>query len=766
MDRISSAFKDPRMRVRASYFAVLALGVAFSVVVLFYTGQVLEGSRRLVGSELPLLERITSLKVELARQEAALHDYYAAGSRERFESTFGESSETTRRLLDEIERDYGTGEPVPRVRALLDRFYLQARALQPVFTLTPEATDDAPRVLARASDLVRELHAELDVLASLVEARAFESASLTRDSVRSMAQFAILFAMAVFLIAVFVGHTINLYLRASLERRQLAVFVERNPNPVMRLAAGGQVIYANAAAHDLARAMGGDPSVLLPEDLGERLDRLRASEARYETWEYQREARWFECGVHFLPDLGIFHAYVTDATERRRNAEQVVFQAYHHPLTGLPNRRMFQEVVEQALWTPEDGGAPAGVFVIGVDRFKIMSDTLGHATGDQLLQAIAARLGLALEDCREYYSGHAALYHIEGDTFAVFAPGLTGDQAAAQLAERLLQRSAQPLYVGGREYFLGFSIGIALFPTDGKKAAELLANASTAMQRVRAQGGRGFRLYKPEMNATAAQYLALENYLRHAIEHGELRLHYQPQRDAASGRVVALEALLRWEHPQRGVLTPRDFLALAEESGLILPIGDWVLRNACAQNRAWRERGVLQAVVAVNISARQFHRQDLPALIRGVLAETRLPPQALELEITESVAMEDVARTAEMLHELKDMGVRLAIDDFGTGFSSLAYLKRFPLDKLKIDQSFVRTVTSENTDAAIVRAIVTLGHALDLTVVGEGVETPEQLERLREYGCDEVQGLLLGQPLSAARLETYLRTPARTAAPA
>jgi diguanylate cyclase (GGDEF)-like protein len=762
MERLSLAIKDPRLRLRAMYVVVFALGVLFSVLIVAYSQQVLDGSRLLVRADLPLLARISDLKVEIARQESTLYDYHATGDQTRFERDYAASVHRSQDLLNDIERAYGNEEPIPSVRTSLARLDGLAGSLRDALDASPAANSAYP-ILTRVTDMVRELHAELDVLARLIDARVYAHAMERQDAVTRMAQLAILFSMAIFLVAVFVGYYINAYLQASVERRRLAVFAERNPNPVMRLALDGDIIYANAAATELARRMGNSSArVLLPENLKERLKAFRGNSERYEVWQYQREARSLECGIHFLPDLDSFHTYIADATERRLSEEKLAFQAYHNLLTGLPNRRMFHEVVGKTLLVQAQGGAQAAVLMVGVDRFKVVMDTLGHVVGDQVLQAIAARLTLALEGCRDL-APNATLYHFDGDLFAVFVTGLTGPQAPAQIAERLVASSTHPLYVAGREFFLTFSAGIAIFPSDANDATDLVKNADSAMQDVQSQGGRGLRLYKPEMNAMATHWLALESHLRHAIERNELRLYYQPQIDLRTGRVVALEALLRWMHPQWGLLSPKDFMRLAEESDMILAIGDWVLHAACAQNREWRSRGLLNALVAVNISARQFHRQNLPDVIAAALERTGLPPDALEIEITESVAMQDLERTAAMLRELKDMGVRVAIDDFGTGFSSLAYLKRFPIDKLKIDQSFVRPITNSEADASIVRAIVTLGHALKLRVGAEGVATQEQLARLRQYDCDEAQGELYSQAVPPSEVERFLRTPQRVA---
>jgi diguanylate cyclase (GGDEF)-like protein len=544
---------------------------------------------------------------------------------------------------------------------------------------------------------------------------------------------------------------------AAAELRRAAGFLEHHFGPLLRLDRAGEIVYANRAAAALARELAcASLRELLPPDLPDRLTRLRADPARRDRWQYAREARALEAEVHFLPDAGAFYVSLRDVTERRLTEERLVYRAYHDPLTGLPNRHMLAEVAQQALGAAGQGGLRAAVLLIGADRLRRVTDTMGNATAAQLAQAFAARLKTLLDGCREQCR-NTSLYQFGDDVYAVFAPGIDGP-TAAEVAQRLVAGAGEPLYVAGREFFLDVSIGVALFPEDGGNAAELIKNAASALARARAQGGRGFRLYQSEMNAMASHWLRLENYLRHAIERDELKLYYQPQVDLRTGRIVALEALLRWHHPHQGTLLPEAFIRLAEDSGMIYAIGEWVLRAACAQNRDWRSRGVLEATVAVNISARQFHSENLPALVQRTLADTGLPPEALELEITESVAMEDAPRTAEMLQQLRGMGVRLAIDDFGIGFSSLAYLRRFPIGRLKIDRSFVRHVATDATDAAIVRAVVTLGHALGLRVGAEGVETPEQARRLRQAECDEAQGLYYSRALPPEALEAYLRT--------
>lgn len=450
------------------------------------------------------------------------------------------------------------------------------------------------------------------------------------------------------------------------------------------------------------------------------------------------------------------NTYLRTHAERRRAEEQLVHQAYHDALTGLPNRRMYQEFADAMLGSAKAAGNRAALLLLGLDRFKNVINSYGHETGDRVLQAVAIRLKEIMDE-HQGPGGNAMLYRLEGDLYAIFIPAFASSQLPVLAVERITQGLGPPLYVDGREFYVSFSMGVAVYPLDGSDAVALLKNADTAMHRVKESGGHGFQLYKPEMNAMAASFLTLENYLRHALEREELVLYYQPQVDVRTGRTTGVEALLRWRHPERGLLTPEEFIQLAEETGLIVPISEWALRAACAQSRRWRAAGLLHTAVAVNVSASQFHQQKLPTLVAAVLADSGLEPHMLELEITESIAMQDIEHTVAMLHELKAMQVRLAIDDFGTGFSSLNYLKRFPVDKLKIDRSFVRNLMTDEADAAITRAIVTLGHALGRKVAVEGIETAEQLARLHQYGCDEVQGNFIAAACPPEQMTEWLK---------
>jgi diguanylate cyclase (GGDEF)-like protein/PAS domain S-box-containing protein len=448
---------------------------------------------------------------------------------------------------------------------------------------------------------------------------------------------------------------------------------------------------------------------------------------------------------------------VIDITQRRNAEIQIVYQALHDALTGLPNRTLFHDRLTQALAKGKRHGGPLAVLFLDLDQFKVVNDTLGHAAGDRLLVVIADRL-------QQTVRSSDTVARVGGDELAFLLPGVERAEDAARAAQKILDAVSRPLEIDGHPLYVTASIGISLFPADGEEAEALLSNADIAMYRAKDLGRNGYQLSSPAMNAKSLARLTLERDLRVAIERGELSLVYQPQAGVASGRTVGFEALLRWNHPQRGVILPGDFIAIAEETRLILPLGEWVLRTACEQARRWQTGGGLRLRVAVNLSALQFRQRDLASTVQSTLSETGIDPDSLELEITESAAMLNAEQTIGILSELRDMGVRIAIDDFGTGHASLAYLKQFPIDSLKIDRSFVADMEASREGLAIITAITGLAHGLGLGVIAEGVESDSQLRLLAACGCDEYQGFLLSQPLAPAIVPGFLDRSKRSAA--
>jgi diguanylate cyclase (GGDEF)-like protein/PAS domain S-box-containing protein len=444
-----------------------------------------------------------------------------------------------------------------------------------------------------------------------------------------------------------------------------------------------------------------------------------------------------------------YEGTVEDITERHLYQARIEQQANYDTLTGLANRSLLNDRLEQAILTAASYGARLAVVFIDLDRFKYINDSLGHDVGDRLLQGMAERF----KSCVREFDTVARL---GGDEFVLLLNGQSGPDSVATMLERVLESVVQPWRHGARDFELTCSVGVALYPDDGNDAAVLLKHADSAMYRAKEQGRNNFQFFTDDLNLLMKERFELENNLRRALERGEFELHYQPRVDLATNRVVACEALIRWRLTGGESISPARFIPVAEETGLIGPIGEWVLRTACAQNKRWQEAGLPPCVVSVNVSPRQFHRDDFIDTLKHVLRDTGLDPAYLELELTENMVMHDGEQMIETLCAIKQLGVHIAVDDFGTGYSSLSYLKRFPVDRLKIDGSFVRDIAADTDDAAIVRTIIALGHNLGLKVLAEGVETEAQLAFLKSNGCDEMQGYHFSKPVSAWRMRKLL----------
>lgn len=439
-----------------------------------------------------------------------------------------------------------------------------------------------------------------------------------------------------------------------------------------------------------------------------------------------------------------------DVSERRAIQQRIQHLAYHDALTSLPNRSLLQDRVAQAISRADRSGKRLAVMFIDIDNFKNINDTLGHDVGDELLREVARRLSASVR-------AHDTIARQGGDEFIVLLEELEGQAGAARVAQKILDALRSAFDVGGTNQHVSGSIGIALFPDDGKDSQTLMKNADTAMFHSKAQGKNTYHFFTSNMNIAVKRRAMLESSLRAAVKDGDFLLHYQPQVDLTTGRVVAVEALVRWNNQAGGIVMPGDFIPLAEETGLINDIGEWVMREGCMQARRWQADGIAPERVAINLSARQLGDAGFLGMVQRVLKETGLHPGCLELEITESQVMKQAEGSIQLLNELADMGIHLAVDDFGTGYSSLSYLKRLPITKLKIDQSFVRDITVDPNDTAIVVAIISMARSLDLEIIAEGIETLGQLNLLRAKGCAIGQGYYFSMPLSAEELMPVLQ---------
>ncbi|GBL45368.1 diguanylate cyclase/phosphodiesterase [Sulfuriferula multivorans] len=556
--------------------------------------------------------------------------------------------------------------------------------------------------------------------------------------------------------------------------------MEVTPEAIIVSNSSGKIVMANAQTERLFgynrdEMIGQAIEILVPERLraGHTVHRgaymataapgVRAMGERRELFARRKDGTEFPTEIS-LGSLKTENGYfvisaVRDVSERKQFETQILHQATHDSLTSLPNRILFHDILAHAMAHALRTEKLLAVLFLDLDGFKNINDNLGHEYGDMLLKEIAQRLTATLRKDDLVARDDDLIARQGGDEFTILLQGISVVDNIIQIAEKILAAVSRPFIVDSHEMHVTASIGITIFPFDDTDIQSLLRNADTAMYHAKENGKNNFQFYTAAMNAVVHDRMEIENGLRHALAKGELVLHYQPQVDIASGKMIAVEALVRWAHPEKGLIPPDKFIPVAEESGLIVPIGEWVLRTACRQNKAWQNMGLPHIRMAVNLSARQFRQPHLLTVVAKAMEDAGLDPNSdsLELEVTESVVMKDLEGTISTLNKLHAMGVRLSIDDFGTGYSSLSYLKRFPINTLKIDQSFVRDITTDADDAAIASTIVTLGHSLKLRIIAEGVETAQQLALLREMKCDEMQGYYFSKPLEAAELEKLLR---------
>jgi diguanylate cyclase (GGDEF)-like protein/PAS domain S-box-containing protein len=554
----------------------------------------------------------------------------------------------------------------------------------------------------------------------------------------------------------------------ALKLRERAI--EASPNAILIIRASAPdypIEYVNPAfermtGYRTAEATGRNYNFLWGDDVDQAgMEEIRCSvhkqrEGHATLRNYRKDGALFWSDIYLAPvrneDGAVTHFVVAmyDVTSTKRYEAELEFQAKRDILTGLANRHLLRDRLQQAIAHADRQQQLVWVVLLDLDRFKFVNDTLGHKAGDQLLHQLAARLLSAAHEAD-------TVARLGADEFVLILTKRDDEMPLAHAVQGVMETVSRPLVIEGHEFFLTCSTGVSAYPADGSDADVLIKHAEIAMYRAKEMGRNNFQVYTPAMNAQALERLRIEGHLRNAVERGEFVLHYQPQLDLRSGRVVGMEALIRWDHPELGMVPPARFIGLAEETGLIVPIGAWVARTACRQTKAWQDAGLGMLRVAVNLSARQFYQQDLVQSVAVILDESGLEAKYLEIELTETLVMTDVDRAIAILRDLKALGVQISIDDFGTGYSSLSYLKRFPIDVLKIDQSFVRDITVNPDDAAIVVSIISLAHSLRLQVIAEGVETEEQLAYLREHECDQMQGYYFSRPIPADAFADLLK---------
>lgn len=734
-------------RIWWGFLLVLAVGIAVSARIVFLGDSVQAVNRMFIAEKLPLSQRIGELRGAIADEERLLYEYYSyTATRDAFLAQRTQNKARLGSIVERLAQDAGARQQVAELRTRLIELDQLSDELSVTLANDEVNWDLARAILAQVKPKVRQIE---NTLASMTSSNQQEVDNLGTDSqtnVSTMVRWVIGFSVLIFGIAFFVGYYVVAIIREGVERRRLAMFPERDPNPVLRLGASGEVLYANPATTELLARLdlaSMKSAQLLPADLQQRLIETSAAPTSNTQFEFAHGKHTLECTVAHLADFSEFHVYVKDVTARKQAEEKLAYQAFFDPTTGLPNQYRLRDELSAAFAQQRAGT----VMMIVADREQEIFESFGAVETELWLVNIAQRLRDGINAKEE------KLYRFGSNAFVLVR--WSGDLIGAQRrAGQLLSTARQPLRVEGHELFSTLSIGAALMECDtcndaANMTETLVQQAASACNRVRRAGGNDFTVYDEAMSRAAAKALRLAADLQHAVENGELRLQYQPKVDTASGRLLGMEALVRWMHPERGMISPMEFIPVAEDTGLIVAIGRWVLREACRQNAAWQQAGLRPLRVAVNLSARQFRSGNLLGEIDTALAETALPASSLELEITESMVMDNPEGVIKLLGAIHDRGIHLSLDDFGTGHSSLAYLKRFPIDCVKIDRAFIEDTPANADDVAISRTIVAMAQALNLSTVAEGVETAEQLELLKSMGCNQIQGYFFSRPLPA-----------------
>lgn len=742
-------------KIWLAFLLVLMVGVAVSARIVYLGDSVQVVNHIFISEKLPLSHRSGELRGAIADEERLLYEYYSyTTTGAAFQTQRNQNHARLDKIVEQMEKDMGSHEGVFELRTRLAELDKLADELAVTLANNEVDWDLARAILAQVKPKVRQIEKTLAAMTSANQQAVDKLGADSQNSVSTMVRWVIGFSVLIFGVAFFVGYYVVAIIREGMERRRLALFAERDPNPVLRLNATGEVLYANPATTELLGCLdltAAQLAQLLPSDLHHHLVATRDAPTSNTQFEYAHGAHTLECTVAYLADFSEFHAYIKDVSARKRAEERLAYQAFFDAATELPNQYKLRDDLALAFAQQRTGT----VMMIVADREQEVLESFGAAEAEMWLVKIAQRLRDALNSEGE------KLYRFGGNAFVLVR--LSGDLSdAQQRATQLLSAAQQPLQVEGYELFSTLSIGAALIQYDidivvVNMAGALVQQAASACNRVRRAGGDNFAVYDEAMSRAAAKALHLAADLRYAVENNELRLQYQPKVDTATGHLLGMEALVRWMHPERGMISPIEFIPVAEETGLIVGIGRWVLREACRQNMEWQRAGLRPLRMAVNLSARQFRSGDLLDEIDAALAETGLTADSLELEITESMVMDDPEGVIKLLDAIHDRGIHLALDDFGTGHSSLAYLKRFPIDCVKIDRAFIKDTPENLEDVAITKTIIAMAQALDLSTVAEGVETAEQLELLKSLGCDQIQGFFFSRPLPADDFLVFYR---------
>ena len=688
------------------------------------------------------------------------YEYYATTSRSNFLSQKSINTSLAQakfEILSSLEDNQST---VNQVRNNFNRLVALSNKLDITLSSENISWDLAREQLKDITRLGQETVPLLDTLVNHIQEHIKVQKAESSKKLELMALLANIFSLAIILIAILTGLQIRQYLADAREKKRLALFIERNPNPVATLNWTGHITYENAAWQKKKQLHG----QILPNDINTLLDSLKHKSSPYFSWHYDIGEHHYLASLHRLGDLKIFNIYIEDITQKRQTEKELEFLAYHDPLTQLPNRKKLELDANKLLTMKKQHYI--GLMIIGIDRFNQVTSSHGFSVGDSIINAVKEKLQKILSP-RKGSRPSVSLYRFTGAKFVI----LIHTSEAIDLPSYInnivadIQKALKDFVaISHGHFYLNLSMGSSFIPVQASDYQTLLRNADAAQSLAQKNGGGIYYCYAPSMTEKEQNWLAMEVDIRLAIANKDFFLVYQPKICSLTGKITGTEALVRWNHHKRGFISPLEFISIAEQSGLIIQLGEWILEEACRQTLQWIERGIKGLVCAVNISPMQFMHFNFLDTIKTILIFTGLPPENLELEITEGVLMNDVDYSISILKQLHELGLKLSIDDFGTGYSSLNYLKSFPLDKLKIDKSFIDHITTDSADKAITRTIIELAKNLKLTVIAEGVETDAQLKQLQQYGCDEIQGYYFSKPLAPDDFFTFAHNNATTSA--
>lgn len=740
-------------RIKLVFTFILIFGIAIASGIFLFGERISQSTSALVHKDVPIYQQFQNLRNQLTEQERYLYLYYASFNQGHYTNGFQAAQLETRVTLEKLQDHFGNQ---PALVAILEN---QQRVLDlaaefdknmQLRELNQTDWDLARTQLSDSTLSMRTIAPHIAKLTDIVNGQVVASQKKIDEQLFWVNSFVILYALVSLVIAFLVARSIRAYLDSNALNQRLSLFPKRTPNPIISLDQTNKVTYVNPATRRLLARLGRsveDSSILLTEELLQFQSEILCSDKHFSQFEYKVEQLTFMCELHWLPDQNQWDLHLTDVSAQALAEAKLNFQAYHHSETCLANQYKFREVLESASSTGSQ-------FTLGIIEIRSFNQLLSAGTFEEIQQVVKEIAAVLDKACHDQQSS-IELYHIGDKNFAVRIPDSDCQPTVNSLVKLILQRIRMTSFSGEAQIELDF--GFACFPQHGDSIDNIIHHTRIALDASASEEHSDFKLFSDKLGELISRQQSLLHLMRIALQEEVFQLYFQPQYSLVSDALIGAEVLIRWHHEDQWI-SPAEFIPLAERSGLIMPLGDWILDTACAKAKELIDMGYPDLVIAVNISPKQFAHPNFVENVENVLMKHGLPARNLELEITEGVIFNNEVETIQSLHELKNLGVQLAIDDFGTGYSSLSYLKQFPIDKLKIDQSFVRQMHNNKEDQSIVRTIIDLGVNLRLTLIAEGVEEKEQVGLLKEMGCNEIQGYFYSKPLDEGYFAYFLQS--------